>query len=59
MILYGSIDNGFVSQALINKAFGKESIDGVLLNGLVLKAFHKPESNNKFLILIAVSSKEK
>ena len=34
--LYGSTDKGFVSQQFINNALGDESIEGVLLNGLVL-----------------------
>ena len=43
MILNGSTDNGFVSQQLINIAFGLSLTFGVLLKGLVLKEFHNPE----------------
>ena len=50
IISNGSTDNGFVSQQFINKAIGVSSMDGVLLNGLVLKAFHKPELISDFLM---------
>jgi hypothetical protein len=38
-----------VSHAFINTASGNELTLGVLLKGLVLKAFHKPESISNFL----------
>ena len=49
MISYGSTDKGLVSQQLINIPFGISLIAGVLLNGLVLKEFHKPVSCNRLI----------
>ena len=46
----GSIESGLLSQQFIKTAFGVSFIPGVLLNGLVLKAFHNPESIRLFLI---------
>ena len=43
MISLGSIESGFESQQLINIASGLSSIEGVLLNGLVLNTFQSPE----------------
>ena len=49
MISNGSTDKGLVSQQLINIPFGISLIAGVLLNGLVLKEFHKPVSCNRLI----------
>ena len=46
-----------MSQQLIKSASGVLSIDGVLLNGLALNAFHNPESTIALLISSDVSPK--
>ena len=44
IISYGSIERGLESQQFIKTASGVSLMPGVLLKGLVLKAFHSPES---------------
>ena len=50
IISQGSMDKGLVSQQFINKASGIVFILGVLINGLVLKQFQRPDSTKVFLI---------
>ena len=54
---YGSIHKGLVSQQLINSESGDDETEGVLLKGLVLNIFHKPDSMNKFFKLFLLFSK--
>ena len=56
IIKYGSTASGFVSQAFTNIALGLESIEGVLLKGLDLNAFHRPEFIRRFVMLSLVSN---
>ena len=52
----GSTARGLVSQAFINIALGLESIEGVLLKGLDLNAFHRPEFIRRLVMLSLVSN---